>query len=46
MVDMIYAAIASAHCPNVKAVAKKLASETRGIREPQMLRYAQKAIRP
>ena len=28
VVDMIYAAIASAHCPNVKAVAKKLASET------------------
>ena len=28
VIDMIYAAIASAHCPNIEAVAKKLASET------------------
>jgi hypothetical protein len=46
VIDMIYAAIASTHCPNVEAVAKKLASETRGIRESQMLQYAQKAIHP
>ena len=46
MIDMIYAAIASAHCPNIEAVAKKLVSETRGIRELQMIQYAQKAIQP
>ena len=46
VIDMIYAAIASAHCPNIEAVAKKLASETRGIRESQMIQYAQKAIQP
>ena len=33
---MIYTAIASAHCPNIDTVAKKLASQTRGIRESQM----------
>ena len=39
MIDMIHAAIASAHCPNVEAVAKKLTIETR-LRESQMLQYA------
>ena len=42
---MIYAAIASAHCSNVEAVAKKLTLETR-LRESQMLQYAQNAIQP
>ena len=46
VIDMIYSAIASAHCPNLEAVAKKLASEVHGVSEPQMLHYAQKAIQP
>ena len=46
VIDTIYAAIASAHIPNVEAVAKKLATEIRGIHESQMLQYAQKAIQP
>ena len=45
IIDMIYAAIASAHCANVEAVAKKLTLETR-LRESQMLQYAQNAIQP
>lgn len=44
MIDMIYAIIASAHCLNVEAVDKKLASDTHGIHESQMLQYAQRAI--
>ena len=46
VIDAIYVAIASAHVPNVEAVAKKLATEIRGIHESQMLQYAQKAIQP
>ena len=46
VIDMIFAAIRSGHCPNVEAVAKKLVTEVRGLRVQQMKQYAQNAIQP
>ena len=46
VIDTIYAAISSAHCPNVEAIAKKLATEVRGVNETQMIQYAERAIQP
>jgi hypothetical protein len=46
VVSTILAAIHAAHCPNVQAAAKKREGKLRGIRLPQLHRYAQGCIQP
>ena len=40
-INTIRSAIHAAYCPNVQAVARRLEGKIRGVRQPQMLRYAQ-----
>ena len=46
IINTVISAIHAAYCPNVNVVAKRLEGNIHGVREQQMLRYAQGCVQP